>query len=77
MRRDNGEVKGQSVALHMSPLVLVPVDTSLIVVVQAKEDAYVPRTGVLSLQDIWPGCEVRYLSGGHVSAYLFKQNTFR
>uniref|UniRef100_A0A1A7YHB4 Chromosome 4 open reading frame 29 n=2 Tax=Iconisemion striatum TaxID=60296 RepID=A0A1A7YHB4_9TELE len=55
----------------------VPVDTNLIIVVQAKEDAYVPRTGVLSLQEIWPGCEVRYLSGGHISAYLFKQNFFR
>ncbi|XP_077588518.1 protein ABHD18 [Stigmatopora nigra] len=55
----------------------VPVDTSLIIVVQAKEDAYVPRTGVLSLQEIWPGCEVRYLKGGHISAYLFKQNVFR
>ncbi|XP_056898721.1 protein ABHD18 [Takifugu flavidus] len=55
----------------------VPVDTSLIIVIQAKEDAYVPRTGVLSLQDIWPGCEVRFLNGGHISAYLFKQNAFR
>lgn len=59
------------------PSVLVPVDTSLIIVVQAKEDAYIPRTGVLSLQEIWPGCEVRYLNGGHISAYLFKQNIFR
>ncbi|XP_029964545.1 protein ABHD18 [Salarias fasciatus] len=55
----------------------VPVDTSLIIVLQAKEDAYVPRTGVLSLPEIWPGCEVRYLNGGHISAYLFKQNVFR
>ncbi|XP_070769108.1 protein ABHD18 [Enoplosus armatus] len=55
----------------------VPVDTGLIIVVQAKEDAYIPRTGVLSLQEIWPGCEVRYLNGGHISAYLFKQNVFR
>uniref|UniRef100_A0A8D2ZWV3 Abhydrolase domain containing 18 n=1 Tax=Scophthalmus maximus TaxID=52904 RepID=A0A8D2ZWV3_SCOMX len=55
----------------------VPVDTSLIIVIQAKEDAYIPRTGVLSLQEIWPGCEVRYLNGGHISAYLFKQNVFR
>ncbi|XP_041653986.1 protein ABHD18 isoform X2 [Cheilinus undulatus] len=55
----------------------VPVDTSLIIVVQAKEDAYIPRTGVLSLQEIWPQCEVRYLNGGHISAYLFKQNVFR
>ncbi|KAK2849546.1 hypothetical protein Q5P01_009380 [Channa striata] len=55
----------------------VPVDTGLIIVVQAKEDAYIPRTGVLSLHEIWPGCEVRYLNGGHISAYLFKQNVFR
>ncbi|KAF7645037.1 hypothetical protein LDENG_00211240 [Lucifuga dentata] len=55
----------------------VPVDTSLIIVVQAKEDAYIPRTGVLSLQEIWPACEIRYLNGGHVSAYLFKQKMFR
>ncbi|XP_061690155.1 protein ABHD18 isoform X5 [Syngnathoides biaculeatus] len=55
----------------------VPVDTSLIIVVQAKEDAYIPRAGVLSLQEIWPGCEIRYLNGGHISAYLFKQNIFR
>nr|XP_014433381.1 protein ABHD18 isoform X1 [Pelodiscus sinensis]XP_014433382.1 protein ABHD18 isoform X1 [Pelodiscus sinensis] len=55
----------------------VPVDPSLIIVVQAKEDAYVPRTGVRSLQDIWPGCEIRYLGGGHISAYLFKQGLFR
>ncbi|KAL8207029.1 UNVERIFIED_CONTAM: Protein abhd18 [Gekko kuhli] len=55
----------------------VPVDPTLIIVLQAKEDAYVPRTGVRSLQEIWPGCEVRYLEGGHVSAYLFKQGLFR
>lgn len=55
----------------------MPVDPSLIIIVQAKEDAYVPRTGVRSLQEIWPGCEVRYLNGGHISAYLFKQGLFR
>ncbi|XP_041847176.1 protein ABHD18 isoform X2 [Melanotaenia boesemani] len=55
----------------------VPVDTSLIIVVQAKEDAYIPRAGVLSLPEIWPECEVRFLRGGHISAYLFKQKVFR
>uniref|UniRef100_A0A2K5CUN2 Abhydrolase domain containing 18 n=1 Tax=Aotus nancymaae TaxID=37293 RepID=A0A2K5CUN2_AOTNA len=55
----------------------VPVDPSLIIVIQAKEDAYIPRTGVRSLQEIWPGCEIRYLEGGHISAYLFKQGLFR
>ncbi|XP_062380665.1 protein ABHD18 [Sardina pilchardus] len=55
----------------------VPVDPSLIIIVLAKEDAYIPRTGVRSLQEIWPNCEVRYLNGGHISAYLFKQGLFR
>ncbi|XP_060757141.1 protein ABHD18 isoform X2 [Neoarius graeffei] len=55
----------------------VPVDPSLIIIVQAKEDAYVPRSGVRSLKDVWPGCEVRYLNGGHITAYLFKQAMFR
>lgn len=55
----------------------VPVDPSLIIVVQAKEDAYIPRVGVRSLHEIWPGCEIRYLEGGHISAYLFKQGLFR
>ncbi|XP_042193019.1 protein ABHD18 isoform X1 [Callorhinchus milii] len=55
----------------------VPVDPSLIIVVQAKEDAYIPRVGVRSLNEIWPGCEIRYLEGGHISAYLFKQGLFR
>lgn len=55
----------------------VPVDPSLVIVLQAKEDAYIPRTGVRSLQEIWPGCEVRFLNGGHISAYLFKQGLFR
>uniref|UniRef100_A0A8C5FJV7 Abhydrolase domain containing 18 n=1 Tax=Gadus morhua TaxID=8049 RepID=A0A8C5FJV7_GADMO len=61
---------------HMANFPL-PVDPSLIIVVQAEEDAYIPRTGVLSLQQIWPGCEVRYIKGGHIGAYLFKQNHFR
>lgn len=67
----------QQTGLTMFLILAVPVDPGLIIIVQAKEDAYVPRTGVRSLQEIWPGCEVRYLNGGHVSAYLFKQGLFR
>lgn len=48
----------------------VPHDTSLIIVVCAKDDAYVPRDGCSNLADLWPGAEVRYLDAGHVSAYL-------
>ncbi|KAG8321037.1 hypothetical protein J6590_054990 [Homalodisca vitripennis] len=55
----------------------VPVDTSLIVSVCARDDGYVPREGVTDLTDIWPGAEVRYLEAGHVSAFLLHQKFFR
>jgi hypothetical protein len=55
----------------------VPVDTELIIAVCAKDDAYIPREGCSSLEDIWPGAEVRYLDAGHVSAYVLHQKLFR
>lgn len=55
----------------------VPYDTSLIIAVCAKDDGYVPREGCSSLEDIWPGVEVRYLDAGHVSAYVLHQKLFR
>lgn len=56
----------------------VPFDTSLIIAVCAKDDAYVPRAGCSSLEEIWPGAEVRYLDNrGHVSAYVLHQKLFR
>lgn len=55
----------------------VPHDTSLIIAVCAKDDAYIPRDGCSSLEDIWPGAEVRYLDAGHVSAYVLHQKLFR
>ena len=54
-----------------------PVDTSLIIVVAAKHDAYVPRDSTLNLQQLWPGCEVRYVDTGHIAAFLTKQHIFR
>ncbi|XP_053680082.1 protein ABHD18 [Anopheles nili] len=55
----------------------VPYDTSLIIAVCAKDDAYIPRDGCMSLEDIWPGAEIRYLDAGHVSAYVLHQKLFR
>jgi len=54
-----------------------PVDTSLVIVVAAKSDAYIPRDHVLSIEDLWPGAEIRYIETGHIAAYLFKQSVFR
>lgn len=55
----------------------VPVDTSLIIAVCARDDGYVPREGVTHLADIWPGAEVRYLDAGHVAAFILHQKMFR
>ncbi|XP_063833098.1 protein ABHD18 [Ostrinia nubilalis] len=55
----------------------VPYDTSLIIAVCAKHDAYVPREDVGTLEEIWPGVEVRYVDAGHVSAYILHQSLFR
>uniref|UniRef100_A0A6B2E702 Protein ABHD18 n=1 Tax=Phlebotomus kandelakii TaxID=1109342 RepID=A0A6B2E702_9DIPT len=55
----------------------VPCDTSLIIAVCAKDDAYVPREDCSSLEEIWPGAEVKYLDAGHVSAYVLHQKLFR
>lgn len=54
-----------------------PVDPELIIIVSAKQDAYVPKEGVLGLDDLWPGCEVRYVDNGHVGAVLLHQSVFR
>lgn len=55
----------------------VPFDTSLITAICAKDDAYVLRDGCSSLEDVWPGAEVKYLDAGHVSAYVLHQKLFR
>ncbi|XP_072934403.1 protein ABHD18 [Epargyreus clarus] len=55
----------------------IPYDTSLIIAVCAKHDAYVPRDDVGTLEEIWPGAEVRYVDAGHVSAYILHQSVFR
>lgn len=55
----------------------VPCDTSLIIAVCAKDDGYIPREECTSLEEVWPGSEVRYLDAGHVSAYVLHQKLFR
>ena len=55
----------------------VPVDPELAIIINATHDGYVPRQHVQPLTDIWPGSQVRYVDGGHVSAILFNTNVFR
>jgi hypothetical protein len=39
-------------------------------------DGYVLHDGIPHMSDVWPGCHVRYIPHGHVSAYLFGQSGF-
>nr|CAG4651934.1 EOG090X08BF [Triops cancriformis] len=55
----------------------VPVDPECAIIVAARHDAYVPRQGILRLDEIWPGAEVRYLDSGHVGAYIKHHSHFR
>ncbi|XP_047096759.1 protein ABHD18 isoform X2 [Schistocerca piceifrons] len=55
----------------------VPVDTSLIIAICARNDAYVPRDSCTHLSEIWPGAEIRYIDAGHVTAYVLHQSIFR
>ncbi|PIK38238.1 hypothetical protein BSL78_24915 [Apostichopus japonicus] len=55
----------------------LPSDTQMVISVLATQDAYIPRDNVTGLQTIWPGIEMRYVTGSHVTAALFKQHYFR
>jgi hypothetical protein len=39
-------------------------------------DGYVLRDGVPDMNDLWPGCLIRYIPYGHISAFLFNQSVF-
>lgn len=55
-----------------------PVDPSMIIVVTARKDAYVPREGTVGLSELWPEAEFRYIENkGHIGAFLLEQPAFR
>lgn len=55
----------------------VPVDPSLVIVIVARDDGYIPRDNVTSIRDLWPAAEIRELDTGHITAFLTKQAEFR
>jgi hypothetical protein len=55
----------------------IPVDTELVSVVTARDDAYVLRDDVQSMEEVWPGCSVNVTNYGHISAYVLYQVHFR
>ena len=46
------------------------------VLVGAEDDRYIPRASVESAHAHWPGSELRWIKGGHVSSFLFNRKDF-
>lgn len=42
-----------------------------------QDDGYIPKHSVLELQKAWPGSEVRWVTGGHVSSFILHNDEFR
>lgn len=42
-----------------------------------QDDGYIPNHSVLELQKAWPGSEVRWVLGGHVSSFILHNGEFR
>ncbi|GBG77924.1 hypothetical protein CBR_g25855 [Chara braunii] len=55
----------------------IPKKPSAVIFVSATYDAYIPKHSVLELQQAWPGAEVRWVPGGHVSSFILRNDDFR
>ncbi|KAL8467460.1 hypothetical protein ACS0TY_030918 [Phlomoides rotata] len=55
----------------------IPKNPNAVIFVAATDDGYIPKHSVMELQKAWPGSEVRWVSGGHVSSYLLHNGEFR
>ncbi|KAJ8448170.1 hypothetical protein Cgig2_031894 [Carnegiea gigantea] len=55
----------------------IPKNPDAVIFVAATDDGYIPNHSVLELQKAWPGSEVRWVTGGHVSSFLLHNGEFR
>ncbi|XBH62236.1 protein ABHD18 [Triticum urartu] len=55
----------------------LPKNPQAVIFVGATDDGYIPRHSVMELQKAWPGSEVRWVTGGHVSSFLLHNDSFR
>lgn len=55
----------------------IPKNPQAVIFVAATDDGYIPKHSVLELQRAWPGSEVRWVSGGHVSSFILHNDAFR
>jgi len=55
-----------------------PVDSNLsnALFIACTNDGYVLREGIPDMNDLWPGCQVRFIPYGHITAFLFNQTVF-
>ena len=40
-------------------------------------DGYILHHGIPHMNDVWPGCHIRYIPRGHVTGFLFNQSGFQ
>lgn len=55
----------------------IPMRPEAVILVAATNDGYIPKDSVLELQKAWPGSEVRWVTGGHVSSFIIHFDSFR
>ncbi|XP_058073518.1 uncharacterized protein LOC131222466 [Magnolia sinica] len=55
----------------------LPKNPEAVIFVAATDDGYIPKHSVMELQRAWPGSEVRWVMGGHVSSFLLHNDEFR
>eukprot|EP00897_Mesotaenium_endlicherianum_P006420 jgi/Mesen1/5806/ME000293S04958 len=54
-----------------------PKNARAAIFVAARHDGYVPTHSVLALHNSWPGSEIRWVDGGHVSSFIFQHKSFQ
>ncbi|KAG6516827.1 hypothetical protein ZIOFF_027307 [Zingiber officinale] len=55
----------------------VPKNPKAVIFVAATDDGYIPKHSVWELQKAWPGSEVRWVTGGHISSFILHNDAFR
>ncbi|EFJ06660.1 hypothetical protein SELMODRAFT_236489 [Selaginella moellendorffii] len=55
----------------------IPKNPRAVIFVGATNDGYIPGNSMLELQRAWPGSEVRWVTGGHVSSFFLHGKVFR
>lgn len=55
----------------------IPKNPAAVIFVAATNDGYIPRHSVVEFQKAWPGSEVRWVTGGHVSSFILHNKEFQ